>query len=284
MKYYQLNKKSFKDLGVTTHKELWEKLKEDHKGLRIGVLTEFEEKKVEDDKPKRYGVMLSTDSEDRHGDIVEQNWSLKNFKNNPVVLDSHNYNSIFHILGTMPKIGKKDGNLRGEIEFNTVSFEGFMAEKMVEKGFVSAGSVGFIPLEFDDKGNITKSELLEFSLVSVPANPEALFEKALEIKETKATPEPTEPEEISDEPKDPSPTPPPKEEEKTAENSPEKGREVKNKRREAVLRVACKQQERRKQLLKESLVVMRQLSVEDNSQKRKQMVNRAIRQLLKVKD
>jgi len=51
--------------------------------------------------------------------------------------------------------------------------------RLAQGGFLSATSVGFIPLAFDADGNITKAELLEDSAVSVPANAEALFERSI---------------------------------------------------------------------------------------------------------
>lgn len=173
-KYYSINNKSFEDLGVTTEKELWEKVKGEYEALSISVETIFS-KTAESDN--QFHVIFSTASVDRHGEIVMQNWDLKYFKKNAVFLDSHNYNSIEHILGKVKKIGIKEDKLQGDVEFCLDNPKGLLAYKMALGGFLSATSVGFIPLQFDDKGNILKSELLEISAVSVPANAEALFEK-----------------------------------------------------------------------------------------------------------
>lgn len=173
-KFFQLTNKSFDELGVKSHQELWEKVKGDHKGLCACVNTVFT--KAEDSENK-FNVVMSTATEDRHGDIVEQNWDLKNFKKNPVFLDSHNYSSIEHIIGKVNKIKVKDGALTGEIEFALDNPKGLLAYNLASKGFLNATSVGFIPLEFSQDGKIVKSELLEDSAVSVPANQEALFEK-----------------------------------------------------------------------------------------------------------
>ena len=102
---------------------------------------------------------------------------FKEFKKNPVVLDSHNYNGIEHILGKVKNAKVKDKKLQGTVVFAEMNPKGVMAKEMLEAGFINAVSVGFIPKEFDEKYNILKSELLELSIVSVPANPEALFEK-----------------------------------------------------------------------------------------------------------
>lgn len=189
-KYLSIEHKTLADLGVATYKELWEKAqKEGYEGISVSFISEF--KKAEDggDKPIFHAI-FSTAGEDRHGDIVEQSWELKSFKKNPVYLDSHNYDSIVHILGRVSGLkvtgeGKKQ-KLEGNVEFMLENPKGALAAMMAEKGFLNASSVGFIPLEFDEKtGNIVHSELLEISAVSVPANAEALFEKSIEGGEDK---------------------------------------------------------------------------------------------------
>jgi len=114
---------------------------------------------------------------------VKQNFDLKSFKKNPVFLDSHNYSSIEKIIGKIDRAKVKDNKFQGDIIFNLDNPLGVLARNMVENGFLKATSIGFIPKDFDEKGNITKSEMLEVSAVSVPANPEALFvEKSIEVE------------------------------------------------------------------------------------------------------
>jgi flagellar biosynthesis GTPase FlhF len=124
-------------------------------------------------------AVFSTEDEDRHGDIVRQAWDLKQFKKNPVILNSHNYWSATDVIGKAIKIGVKNGQLEGTIKF---AVEENPVAKIVfdlyKGNFLSAFSVGFIPKEFSDKGEILKSELLEVSAVSVPANAYALAKSA----------------------------------------------------------------------------------------------------------
>ena len=174
-KYYQINNKSFQKEGVSTVKELWDKVKGEYEALSMGMETVFT--KAEGDN--KFHIVFSTANTDRHGDIVLQNWDLKHFKKNPVFLDSHNYDSIEHILGRVVKISVKDDMLQGDVEFALDNPKGLLAYKMALGGFLNTTSVGFIPLDFDEKGRINKSELLEVSAVSVPANAEALFEKTI---------------------------------------------------------------------------------------------------------
>ena len=174
-KFYKLTNKSFKTFKVENYKDLWKKLEaKGYKGISIDTyITSKKSKSLEEG----FNVVMSTAKEDRHYEIVYQEWDLKNFKKNPVVLDSHNYDGIEHILGKVKNAKVKDKKLQGTVVFAEMNPKGVMAKEMLEAGFINAVSVGFIPKEFDEKYNILKSELLELSIVSVPANPEALFEK-----------------------------------------------------------------------------------------------------------
>lgn len=184
-KYLEISTKSLEELGVKTHKELWVKAQKDgYSGMEVCINAEFT-KSAEDDN--LFHAIFSTANEDRHGDVVVQDWDLRYFKKNNVLLDSHNYDSIENIIGKITNI-KQDKVLEGDVTFHLANPKGVLAREQVKDGFGNALSVGFIPKEFDDKGTIMKSELLEVSKVSVPANAEALFvkeEKIEEIKENK---------------------------------------------------------------------------------------------------
>jgi phage head maturation protease len=176
-KFLSLSNKSI--TGAATFKELWEKAQtEGYEGLALICAVEM----TKDADTKKYHAVFSSETEDRHGEIVYQDFDLKAFKKNPVYLDSHNYDSIEHIIGKVSPLSVKEGKLQGDIEFATMNPKGLLAEKMADGGFLNTSSIGFIPKVFDDKGNILKSELLEISAVSVPANPEATFEKDADIE------------------------------------------------------------------------------------------------------
>lgn len=175
-KFFKINNKSFETYGVTTEKELWEKVKGEYQGLELDILTET--KALGDN---RYRFVLSTDTKDRHGDNVMQNWVLNSYI---AVLDSHRYGSIEDIIGRMEQLVIVNNKLEGEVVFWLDNPRGKLAQNGVENGFIRKGSVGFIPLAFDEKGRITKSELLEYSMVSVPANDQAEYiGKSLETTE-----------------------------------------------------------------------------------------------------
>jgi len=129
----------------------------------------------------------SDDSVDRYNERIDQNgWQLENFRANPVIPDCHDYSSIAKILGRAESVSVVNGKLMNRVRFCTENPMGNLAYKMAKGGFINSQSVGFIPLEWTN-GNekdqpdrtYTKCELLEISLVVVPANPGATIGMAL---------------------------------------------------------------------------------------------------------
>lgn len=159
-------------------KELWEK----EGGAEYSLVLEAKAVFKKEESSNSFSVIMSTSVEDRHSDIVLQNWELERYKKNPVLLDSHDYSSIENILGKMENVRVEDGKLKGIIVLCLDNEKGILAKKMIEGGFLNTVSVGFVPLLFDKDGKILNSELLECSLVPVPANHEALIEKNSQYK------------------------------------------------------------------------------------------------------
>lgn len=125
----------------------------------------------------RFKFIISTNNVDRQGESVDQlGWDLAFYKMNPVVLWAHDYSAL--PIGVTTEIGLQDGKLVAEGKFAPADANPFAQQvrKLYDLGMVCASSVGFIPKEFDQKqsGVIAKAELLEFSLVPVPANPYAV--------------------------------------------------------------------------------------------------------------
>ncbi len=134
-------------------------------------------KETSDADTGTFKVVVSTADVDRQGDSVnQQGWDLSFFKSNPVVLWAHDYGSL--PIGVCTSIEVQNGKLVAEGKFAPMEANPFAQQvrKLYELGMVRATSVGFIPKEYDQNNNsvISKSELLEFSFVPVPANPHAL--------------------------------------------------------------------------------------------------------------
>lgn len=130
-------------------------------------------------------AIIATNSIDRHGEILEiDGVDLKQYKLNPVVLWAHDYSSL-PVAKTVSIKKNQDGQIVAKMEFNQDDEFAMKVYNAIKNGFLSAFSIGFIPTDgmWDDKINgyrWTKSEMLEYSVVPVPANAEALVQaKAL---------------------------------------------------------------------------------------------------------
>jgi len=153
-------------------------------GLRGGL--KCDAKAIEGDAPIMEFI-ASDETLDRYDEVVKvDGWELGAFKTNPVIVDCHDYSSITRILGRSPEIAVREGKLVNRVEFCLDNPMGALAWKMAKGGFIKSQSVGFIPKEWTNGKNndqpartYTKQELLEVSLVVVPANPGATIGLAL---------------------------------------------------------------------------------------------------------
>ncbi len=120
------------------------------------------------------GVVGSSGVVDRHGESLNPSgWSLNNYTKNPLLLFGHDYRSL--PIGKALKVWIEDGKLMFTLKFADTPM-GNEVFKLFEEEMLNAFSVGFIPLKWDESGEFTyaEMELLELSVVTVPANPEAL--------------------------------------------------------------------------------------------------------------
>ena len=124
--------------------------------------------------------VLNEESPDRMGDIIEvAGWNLRNFKRNPIALWGHDQEKI---VGRWHNIRVEGKQLLADLQLAGTRL-GQMAAQLIDEGILKAVSVGFLPIEYDpiDKDEpygawrIKAAELLETSLVSVPAHPNALL-------------------------------------------------------------------------------------------------------------
>lgn len=155
-------------------------------------------KSIDADNQIVSGVVGSDDSVDRHGDRINpKGWDLKNYKKSPVILLNHDYGSM--PVGKAIDVRIEDNKLVFDIEFSKTYDVAIQAFNLIKEGIWKAWSVGFLVKEWARSGEdytINKAELLELSLVTVPANPNALTPKQLGMVEafTKAVEETKPPE------------------------------------------------------------------------------------------
>lgn len=134
--------------------------------------------------------VLSDATVDSYGDIVDPNgWDLARFRKNPIALFGH---SSAYPIGTWENVRVEGGKLKGRLMFAKEGTSARIDElrRLVEQKILRAVSVGFRPLEAEPLDpqrpygpqKYKRQELLETSLVSVPANPAALsLAKSLNI-------------------------------------------------------------------------------------------------------
>jgi len=145
------------------------------------VQTVFKSASQSADDPLEF--VLSDDSTDRMGDTIQPSgWDLTAFRQNPIALWAH---ASSRPIGTWADVRVAGKKLLGKLKFATEGTSTLIDElrSLVEQRVLRTVSVGFTPLEAepirDIDGRMTgwnfiKQELLEVSLVAVPANPNAI--------------------------------------------------------------------------------------------------------------
>nr|DAI44226.1 MAG TPA: prohead protease [Caudoviricetes sp.] len=137
------------------------------------------------EKERTAQFIISDDQPDRMDEIVEQSWDTENYKNNPIVLWGHNPSEPENVLGTSLGLEtEKDKDVTRTKSTVKFSEEGLnpkadMVFNQIKAGILRTVSVGFIPKTFktseDKKDILADNELLEFSIVPIPANPRAVM-------------------------------------------------------------------------------------------------------------
>ena len=128
--------------------------------------------------------VMSDSHVDRMGDVIEADgWDLKHFKSHPIALFNHDPNQV---IGTWSEVRIEGKQLRGRLDLAEAGTSDLVdtVRALHEQGILRAVSVGFRPIdkkkltkdadEYFGPFRFTKSELLECSLVAIPANPRAL--------------------------------------------------------------------------------------------------------------
>jgi HK97 family phage prohead protease len=127
--------------------------------------------KAADGDTGTFEVIITTENLDRYQEVIKlDGWDLAHYRNNPVVLWGHDHHTL--PVGVATTVEIADGKMVAKGKFAPHAFAQTIRQ-LYDMGVLRATSVGFI--EKEREGNlITKAELLEFSFVSVPANPYAL--------------------------------------------------------------------------------------------------------------
>lgn len=160
-----------------------------------------------EDKERTAEFIISTATKDRHGTVLNPaGWDLGDYQRNPIV--GYNHDVYGGLFSTNPDniIGKSEVMVEGDTLVARATFEpegdNPLADKIWKKlqfGTIRAASVGFYPIEQDGKegywgegeedrdgANPTfyyyGQKLLEWSVVNIPSNPDAVKKAAPEEK------------------------------------------------------------------------------------------------------
>lgn len=139
-----------------------------------------------------WSFTISTPDVDRYGTIiVPSGIDYTAYMNNPVVLINHK--SDYLPIGKCLGFFLNGENLEATIQLDMNDEKACKVNDKIKNGFVSAVSVGIIPIEQTEQNidgekvtTYTKSELVEFSVVTIPANRDALIKKTFENQQEKS--------------------------------------------------------------------------------------------------
>jgi HK97 family phage prohead protease len=147
-------------------------------------------RKVHAEKRSGLTFVLSDETKDRMGDVImADGWELADFRKNPIALFGHRSDFV---IGKWSNLRVEKQALLGDLELAAKGTSARIDEvvSLVEADVLRATSVGFrriksAPLDPEKPyagERFTKQELVECSVVAVPANPNALaVAKALHI-------------------------------------------------------------------------------------------------------
>lgn len=143
---------------------------------------------------------VSTETVDRSNEIVRAaGGRFEHYRKNPVVLWGHDHAKLNVGRGLDVRVGRDQSGRPAvlmDVEFHLITQESRDVHAMVTRGFLNAGSIGFMPIKWRtiaakdfasegiDAGTLyphtpdvrtyDEWELLEYSVCNVPMNPDAL--------------------------------------------------------------------------------------------------------------
>lgn len=137
-------------------------------------------------------LVISDESVNTYGTrFITKGIDLSAYKKNPIVLWMHKRDDNWRKTGDVPlPIGKcikltvENGQLIGEFEFDANDDFAVKIEQKIAGGYINACSPGLAPIEVSDSpdlilagqryGTVTKSKLVEVSIVDIPSNQNAV--------------------------------------------------------------------------------------------------------------
>ena len=148
-----------------------------------------------------YSVTIFANELSRDGMSVDlDGMDFSNYEKNPVVLYAHDHmgrtdSGGLPIGRTLRLARTSAGEIRAEFEFLVGDDFADRVRNAWEQGFLRGASIGWRPVETRPSGQsvrAVRSELLEWSIVAVPADPDALRDVYLRVVRAMLSPPPDE--------------------------------------------------------------------------------------------
>lgn len=145
-------------------------------GEKVKLTLGFESEKTKDLGNGVLEAIITTSAIDRYNESIDlAGIDTSAYMNNPVVLYGHDYEGL--PIGKTIKLTQQAKKWKAQFQLAIDEYP-FAATvyAMVKAGYLNAVSIGGRVLEWsEDYRTILKLEMVEFSVVPVPANPEALI-------------------------------------------------------------------------------------------------------------
>jgi hypothetical protein len=168
------------DQAVAACSSMWEEAREGEQGgkmIRKTVPITIEKK---DENGGR--IIISTGDLDRDKDrVLPHGAQIADYLRNPVVQYGHNYSDPWATVGRTTSLSVNDKGVTADFELRPAANEQDpqnIVRLLWEGEWIRTASIGFVPLGFEENSDggldYTNWQLLEWSLVPVPANQNAL--------------------------------------------------------------------------------------------------------------
>ena len=119
----------------------------------------------------RHRFLVSDESINSHGfKVLTAGIDTSNFEKNPIMLYMHERPNV---IGRWENLTKENGKLYADAVFDVESQKGKEIARQVEQGFLRGASIGIMELERNGEV-VTKSEVVEISIVDIGSNNNAL--------------------------------------------------------------------------------------------------------------
>lgn len=145
-------------------------------GERVDITCTIEPNSVKDVSEGVFEAIITTSGLDRHGEYLSSDGiNTDAYMKNPIVLYGHDYEGL--PIGKTTKLTPFKNKIKAQFQLAVEEYP-FAATvaKLIKGGYLNATSIGGIVKKWsEDYTRVLEMEMLEFSVVPVPANGEALI-------------------------------------------------------------------------------------------------------------